>query len=204
MTDPVDGPELDGLELLGQAHDHLRAAVRGVPAEGWGVPTPCSRWTARQVLNHARLDQLAYAAAVTGTGHPTSDPFAPVDELDGDPLAGLEQVFDAVLGALATLPAGAESAPTPIGPLAPWLGAGAAALDAAVHGWDIAVATGQHLPLPEPLAEGLLVVSGHLVEGLRAYGVFAPALPAGPGDSAGDALLRLLGRDPRWSATPAR
>jgi hypothetical protein len=37
--------------------------------------------------------------------------------------------------------------------------AGACTLDAAVHAWDIAVATGQPSPLPDELAEALLAVA---------------------------------------------
>ncbi|MFE9835608.1 hypothetical protein ACFYP4_10765 [Streptomyces sp. NPDC005551] len=39
-----------------------------------GARTPCGEWTVRQVVNHARLDQQAYGAVVTGHGMPDSDP----------------------------------------------------------------------------------------------------------------------------------
>ncbi|WP_345518778.1 maleylpyruvate isomerase N-terminal domain-containing protein [Streptomyces yanii] len=64
---------IDGLKVLERAHTYLRAAVAGVPAGWWDAATPCDRWTVRQVLNHARLDQQAYAAAITGEGGPQSD-----------------------------------------------------------------------------------------------------------------------------------
>ncbi|MGW2422781.1 hypothetical protein ACWC0C_26590 [Streptomyces sp. NPDC001709] len=92
--------------------------------------------------------------------------------------------------------------PTPLGPLPLPQAAGAAALDAAVHAWDIAVATGQNGPLTTALAAGLRPTADQLVPGLRAYGVFAPALASGgPSDDAA-ALLAFLGRDPEW-APPA-
>lgn len=189
-----------GVEVLEQAHAYLREVVAAVPREAWGGPTPCSEWTVRQVLNHARIDQHAYAL-VLAADRPGEDPFQPADALHGDPVAELDEVLDAVADAYARLSA-AESVPTPLGPLPLSLAAGAGALDAAVHAWDIAVATGQDRPLAPALAAGLRPAAGHLVPRLREYGVFAPALtPDGPLDEAA-ALLAFLGRSPRW-APPA-
>ena len=89
------------------------------------------------------------------------------------------------------LPHGALPAPT---------AAGACALDAAVHAWDIAVALGQPGPLSDELAAQLLPAARAIVEPLRQYGAYAPALPARPEDSRAAELLRYLGRDPQWAA----
>jgi hypothetical protein len=74
----------------------------------------------------------------------------------------------------------------------------AAALDAAIHARDIAVATGQGSPLTPELARLLTPVAKSIVEPLRQYGVYAAAVEPGPG--AGDAavLLGYLGRSPAW------
>ncbi|MDX6345763.1 MAG: hypothetical protein QOF84_553 [Streptomyces sp.] len=203
----ADVTSIDGLKLLADSHGYLRTVVLGVPEERWGEPSPCSEWSARQVLNHARLDQQAFGAVITGEGMPTSNPFQPEDALGGGSFAELDAVLAAVAAAWATVPADAESVSTPLdpllGPLPHWLGAGAAALDAGMHAWDIAVATGQdHLPLPESLAVPLSAVADRIADPLRdGFGAFAPALPAPPnadGDQAA-ALLRFLGRDPHWT-----
>ncbi|MFF5493844.1 TIGR03086 family metal-binding protein [Streptomyces aquilus] len=187
-----------GFEVLTGAHDYLREVVAGVPAGAWGAPTPCSEWTARQVLNHARIDQQGYGLAITG-GRPDSDPFHPEDALAADPSAQLEEVLRAVAAAYAGLPADSEAVPTPLGPLPLPFAAAAAAMDAAVHAWDIAVATGQDLPLPEELAEGIRPVADHLVDHLRdSYQVFAPARRVPDGAGRAESLLAFLGRDPHW------
>jgi hypothetical protein len=77
-----------------------------------------------------------------------------------------------------------------------WQAAGACALDAAVHAWDIAVATGQPSPLTTPMARDLLEVAATIVEPLRGF-AYGPSLPAAPGDGDVETLLRYLGRDPR-------
>ncbi|MER6563565.1 TIGR03086 family metal-binding protein [Streptomyces sp. NPDC001027] len=199
MTDKVGTVGTAGIEALTQAHDYLRDVVAGVGDGLWGSPTPCAGWTARQVLNHARIDQQGYGLALTG-GRPDSDPFHPADALDGDPAAELDKVLVMVAEAYAALPADTEEAPTPLGPLPLRIAVGAAAMDAAVHAWDIAVATGQDRPLPVAAAEGIRPAADRLVNHLRdAYQVFAPARePAADHDPA-QALLAFLGRDPHWT-----
>ncbi|MBK3644244.1 TIGR03086 family metal-binding protein [Streptomyces sp. NPDC001260] len=186
-------------EVLTRAHSYLGDVVAAVPESAWGAPTPCTEWTVRQVLNHARIDQQGYGLALTG-GRPDSDPFHPADALDGNPAAELGKVLGQVAEAYAALPADAEQVPTPLGPLSPPLAAAAAAMDAAVHAWDIAVATGQDRPLDVELAEGIWPVAERLVDHLRdSYQVFAPARRLPYGHDRAEALLAFLGRDPRWT-----
>lgn len=66
-----------------------------------------------------------------------------------------------------------------------------------VHGWDLAVATGQAGELPEHLAEAAQQVAAELVPVLRPRGLFAHDV-----DLAGEAtptqrLVALTGRKPR-------
>ena len=193
---------LEGIELLTRAHARLRDVVAGVPEGAWGAPTPCGEWTVRQVLNHARLDQQAYGAAITGSGWPDADPFHPVDGLEADAAAALDKVLADVADVYGGLSADAEEVATPLGPLPFRVAAAAGAMDAAVHAWDIAVATGQESPLDDDLAAGIGLAADRLADHLRnAFGVFAAAreVPAGAGRA--EALLAFLGRDPQW--TPA-
>ncbi|ETK30989.1 TIGR03086 family metal-binding protein [Microbispora sp. ATCC PTA-5024] len=189
--------------LLAEAHDALRRTVAGVGPDGWNLPTPCEKWSVTQVLQHATGDQIAFAAAITGGAWPSEDPFAPSGRLDGDPVAYLAQALETSGAAWAGVGDGDEGVPTPLphGPLPAWLAGGACALDAAVHAWDIAVATGQPSPLSEEAARSLMTVAAAVVEPLRAYGAYAPALDAGPEAGEAASLLSYLGRRPAW--TPA-
>ncbi|MER5194341.1 TIGR03086 family metal-binding protein [Streptomyces sp. NPDC002755] len=198
-ADRADGVGTPGIEVLTRAHAYLREVVAAVGDGQWGAATPCDAWTVRQVLNHARIDQQGYGLALSG-GQPDSDPFHPADALDGDPVAELAKVLDAVAEAYAGLPADTEQVPTPLGPLPLPLAIGAAAMDAAVHAWDIAVATGQDRPLPAETAEGIEPTAAHLVDHLRdSFKVFAPARETPDGHDRSATLLAFLGRDPRWS-----
>jgi uncharacterized protein (TIGR03086 family) len=187
--------------LLAAAHDALRRVVDAVPAGAWGNATPCEAWTVTQVLQHAAGDQLGYAGVLTGGGLPSFDPFAPSGVLEGDPRAFLSPTLDASAAAFATVAPDdtAVAVPLPQGPLPAPVAVGACALDAAIHAWDIAVATGQPSPVDDDLAAQLRPVALAIVEPLRGF-AYAPALPdPAEGRSPLADLLRYLGRDPGWS-----
>lgn len=80
-----------------------------------------------------------------------------------------------------------------------WVAVGAAALDAAVHAWDIAVAVGAPTPISDDDARFLLSVAAEIVEPLRQYGVYAAAI--GPQEGALPMLLGYLGRRADWTPT---
>jgi hypothetical protein len=75
--------------------------------------------------------------------------------------------------------------------------AAAAALEVAVHGWDISRACGQRQPIPRALATPLLVIAPVLVPRTGRHPLFAAlvTVPAMAGPS--DRLAAFLGRTPR-------
>ncbi|MFI5894080.1 TIGR03086 family metal-binding protein [Actinoplanes sp. NPDC051513] len=188
--------------ILDRAHTALRDATAALTVADLGRATPCAEWNVTQVLQHAAGDQLAYVSAITGEGGPTENPFTPSGVLAGTPAELIEPTLTASAAAFATVDRDSTTpTPLPHGDLPAAMTAGAAALDAGVHAWDIAVAAGQPSPLDDDLAAQLLPVARAIVEPLRQYGAYAPALDARENDSAAAELLRYLGRDPHW--TPA-
>ncbi|MFC8865682.1 hypothetical protein [[Kitasatospora] papulosa] len=71
---------------------------------------------------------------------------------------------------------------------------GAVASDAAVHAWDIAVATGGPSPLTDEPARRPAPAAEELVEPLRGF-AHGPTVEAAPGVGDATALLDHLGRD---------
>jgi uncharacterized protein (TIGR03086 family) len=188
--------------ILDRAHAALRDTTAALTTADLSRPTPCSQWNVTQVLQHSAGDQLAFVSAITGQGGPTDNPFTPSGTLTGSPADLVEPTLTASAAAFATVdPDGTTPTPLPHGALPAATAAGAAALDAGVHAWDIAVATGQPSPLDDDLAAQLLPVARAIVEPLRQYGAYAPALAPRENDTASTELLRYLGRDPHW--TPA-
>ncbi|MFH9990559.1 TIGR03086 family metal-binding protein [Streptomyces luteogriseus] len=201
-----DGMIPSGWDVLDASHEALRTAVRAVPADGWQLPTPCACWTVAQVFQHAVGDQIGFAAALTGEPGPAFDPFDPSGEMEGvAPEAFLEDALARAAHAWAGVDRDAAEVPTPVPPhkMSPWSGSAACGLDAAVHAWDIAVATGRPSPLTPRLARLLLGIAREIVEPLRPYGAYGAALAPEQGDDDVAVLLRYLGRDPRWIAPQA-
>ncbi|CAM5374902.1 TIGR03086 family metal-binding protein [Streptomyces avidinii] len=193
-------------ELLDEAYATLRASVAGVPADGWDRPTPCAQWNVTQVLQHAAGDQLAYAARLTGGPGPTEDPFAPSGVLAGPPTGLLDPALAAAAEAFSAVAPGDHDVAVPLPPFAvpAETAVGAAALDAAVHAWDIAVATGRPPALTDALATALRPAADVLAEPLRGFD-YGPVFSLAPGADHGAAaqLLAFLGRDPAWAAPVA-
>ena len=187
--------------VITESLDLLEAVAAAVTDATERASTPCTLWSAAQVLQHAAGDQLAWAAAIgVGTG-PAENPFAPSGHLDGSSDDLVRPALAAARAAWASVKADDDAVPTPLpqGPLPASTAAGACALDAAVHAWDIAVALGRPGFLPAELAAQLLPAARAVVEPLRAYGAYAAALPPQPADDSAAELLRYLGRDPQWS-----
>jgi uncharacterized protein (TIGR03086 family) len=191
-----------GWDILDEARTMLRAAVAGVPLDDWTGPTPCAEWNVTQVLQHAALDQIAWGGAISGGPMPAENPFAPSGRLEEAPLIVADRALESTVKAWTAVTEGSGQVPTPLpqGPMAPELASGAAALDAAIHAWDIAVATGQGSPLSPGLARSLMPVARSIVEPLRSFGAYAQALEPRPGADDAAVLLCYLGRRPDWAA----
>ncbi|WP_034623274.1 TIGR03086 family metal-binding protein [Cellulomonas sp. URHE0023] len=193
-----------GFDVLDRAHAALRTTAASLVPADLTRPTPCEKWDVAQVLQHAAGDQRAYAFFLTGADGPTGDPFAPDGNLTVEPLALVGPALDASARAYAGVdPDGTAPTPLPQGVLPAQTAAGAAALDAAVHAWDIAMAAGLGSPLDNELAAMILPTARALVEPLRQWGAYAAELPAVDDGPAAE-LLRYLGRDPFWAAPTAR
>jgi uncharacterized protein (TIGR03086 family) len=186
-------------DVLDRSHQALRTVVAAVPTDGWQRPTPCELWNVTQVLQHAAGDQLGYVAGLTGGPGPEYDPFAPSGVLDVSPAELLEPALTASADAFAAVDPSDTEVPVPLPPftLPATSAVGAAALDAAIHAWDIAVATAQPSPLTPQLARTLRPVAEALAEPLRGY-AYGSAIESADGVDEVGSLLNYLGRRADW------
>ncbi|WP_330250157.1 TIGR03086 family metal-binding protein [Nocardia sp. NBC_00565] len=198
-------------DALTTSYRALTEVVAGIGDDQWQLPTPCSEWDVTQVIQHAAGDQLAYAAALGIGNGPAYNPFAPSGAIDGAAAALVRDAIEQTAAAWATVTDETETVPTPLphGALPTPVAALMCALDAAVHAWDIAIATGQPSPLDDELADHLLTAArtanpapgggpeAEIVEPLRQWGAYAAIVDGESGDTTVDELLRYLGRDPQ-------
>ncbi|MEP6625133.1 MAG: TIGR03086 family metal-binding protein [Acidimicrobiia bacterium] len=184
------------LELHQGALDNTRNFVVGARSLDWSAPTPCADWTVRELLNHVVggnwwASRLASGATIEDVGSALDG-----DQLGPDALAAYDRSAAAAAAAFAG--AGALDAPCAVsyGPVPGAVYAGHRFLDVLIHGWDLAVATGQEPALPTDLVAGCWQVLEPQLEMLRASGMFGADLPIPEDADAETRLLLTLGRRP--------
>jgi uncharacterized protein (TIGR03086 family) len=115
--------------------------------------------------------------------------------LDGDPLKAYRVGVEALLAATDGGAFGRAHA-TPLGDMPGTVLGGFTTLDIAVHGWDLARATGQQPAVGDTLAETVLAFARqNLTAGTRAPRI-APEIPVDAEATATDRLVGFLGRQP--------
>ncbi|MGK5558212.1 TIGR03086 family metal-binding protein [Actinomadura kijaniata] len=67
-----------------------------------------------------------------------------------------------------------------------------------LHGWDLAVATGQPAELPAEVVRAAHRETSAIAEMARQYGAFGPEVPVADDAPLLDRLLGAAGRDPHW------
>lgn len=172
--------------------DHV---MRGVTAQQWDNPSPCSEWTARDVAGHA-MGVLANVAARATGGLEVNIFDTPGDIAGDDPYATFVGIRDSLLDALLTEGVLERVVETSLGSIPIDTMLGNLMADALIHTWDIARATGGDETLDErlvPIAYESLHARGEKV--VRAPGRYAAAITyAASGQQA--ALLAFAGRVP--------
>jgi uncharacterized protein (TIGR03086 family) len=184
----------DIAELHAQALDGTGRVVAGIPADGWQSATPCDGWDVHALLNHLVAGnlwaaELAAGGTIEGVG----------DRLDGD-LVGTDPTGAYAASAAAAAAVfrrpGAMGAPCAVsyGPVPGAVYAGHRFIDVFVHGWDLAVATGQDADLDPALMQACREVVEPQIAAFRGAGAFGAEVAAPPGGTAQDQFLALLGR----------
>src|ERR1700743_1201912 len=174
---------------LRPATSAVAGLVRGVRDDQLGAVTPCGGLTVGELLDH--MDSLCAAFAAAGTRKYRPDggqaPGPDASRLGGDwrdrPAARRDE------RAAAWQPDAAWSGTTQVGGgELPAAAAGASAADEViVHGWELAVATGQPFPGGEPELAGVLATAYKWVSSVAGQnpdgtpGLFGPpvTVPAG-------------------------
>lgn len=185
---------MDITQLHRRALEETGRTVAAIGPDQHSAPTPAAEWDVRALLNHVVAGnhwaaELAAGRTIAEVG----------DRLDGDvlgedPTAAYD---DSAKAAAAAFEApGALDAPCAVsyGPVPGSVYAGHRFLDVLVHGWDLAVATGQDATLDPELVEGCLGVVEPQAAMLQASGAFGPPLETAADADPQTRLLAMLGR----------
>ena len=179
-----------------KACDATELVIAQIEAGQLDLPTPCSEWDVRSLLNHV-VGTLHLGAALL-TDMPPAVAMGPgelpaQDVLGPEPLAAYRSGVEALLAA-ATAGGLDRQHATPLGDMPGAVLGGFTTLDIAVHGWDLATATGQTPTLDDDLAETVLTFARQTLTADTRAPRIAPELPAPPDASPTDQLISFLGR----------
>jgi uncharacterized protein (TIGR03086 family) len=183
-------------QLHRRALDATGVVVDAVTRDQWNLPTPCAGWDVETLLSHVVAGnwwaaELAAGATIESVGDRLDG-----DVLDGDAAAHYRQSAEAA-AAVFEAP-GAMDAPCAVsyGPVPGSVYAGHRFVDVLVHGWDLAVASGQEAHLDPDLAAAAYEVLSAQEEMVRSSGLFGEQLEV-PADAGAEArLLAFVGRRP--------
>ncbi|MDR1264174.1 MAG: TIGR03086 family protein [Propionibacteriaceae bacterium] len=176
--------------------DWVGALISNLAPEQSALPTPCSKWNVHDLLRH--IVGVVHRVATIGQGQ---NPFSVPSVIEAGLEADWPSLFaaaetelwevwndDSVLDQTLTVPPGLQVD-------------GSTALahyvtELLVHGWDLAVATGQPLEGPTAVAEVALdAARQHISDHPRGGPIpFGPVQPSPPGSGPTTALAAWLGR----------
>ena len=184
-----------GAQLLELSIGYALGVVLAVTPVLLSRPTPCSEWDLRMLLRHA-CESLAAFGEGLEAGRVGLNPAAEDSDLAADPARAFRGRAGQLLDAW-TSPGHQRQVIEIAGcPLAASVMAAIAALEIAVHGWDISRACGQRQPIPRALATGLLVIAPVLVPRTGRHPLFAAPVTTGDTAEPSDRLAAFLGRSP--------
>lgn len=195
VADPGGVRQHRAMDDIAARYDRLAAAfaakVAAVPDDRWDAPSPCPDWSARDVVRHVVDAHGMFVGFIDE--HLPDGP-----DVDTDPTAAFAGASATVL-ALVTDPASRER--TYVGHLGErtfgWAVDRFLSFDLAVHGWDLARATGQDDTIDPDEIDRLRTDAEAFGDAARAPGVFGDEVTLPDGASPQDRLLAFVGRDPR-------
>ena len=187
-------------EMAAAAAEAARV-VTGVPEGTLNAPTPCGDWDLRTLLNHTTL-WTSYSAERRAHGESVDEELMNKD-FTADP--GFREDYARQIRKATDAwgdPAAWEGDRDMMGSPTPAADIGAMLLmETALHGWDVARATGQEFSADDRTAVALLHIVAAQAELFRQYQGFADPIQPKHNATAFERALTLSGRDPGWKTT---
>lgn len=174
--------------------------VGNVPQNALDAPTPCGDWDLRTLLNHTIL-WTSYSAERRAHGESVAEDLMNRD-FTADP--GFREDYARQIGQAVqawSAPEAWAGTRNVMGDATPAADVGAMLLmETALHGWDVARATGQEFTTDDQTARALADIVQAQAELFRKYQGFADAVEPPKNATSFERALTLSGRDPNWKA----
>jgi uncharacterized protein (TIGR03086 family) len=184
------------IDMYERALERTRNLVHNTRRDQFDDPTPCTDWDVRTLLNHLIGGCISYA--VGGSGERAHPPTGS-DHVGTDHVGAFEDAAKGALEAFRAPGALDRTFSLPTGDTPGSAALGLALAEAAVHGWDLATATGQPAAIDDDIAESLYQMTTSMMAPQGPYPrrtAFEDPVDVDDDASPADRLLAYLGRRP--------
>jgi uncharacterized protein (TIGR03086 family) len=185
---------MDILQNLDSAAQAMAAVARGVTPDQLQRPTPCTEWNVQQLMNHAIGSFENFEGRAAGREVDWSNRPSLTDH--GELVERLSRSAAGVAAAWARPGALDQKTQAPFGEVTGAFMANITLTELLMHGWDLAKATGQQLPIDQAIPEEILGGMRQNMPEQARQSAFGPEVPASEGAPAIDRLAAFLGRKP--------
>ena len=177
-----------------RAIDGFGEVVAAAPPDRWDAPSPCTEWTARDVVGHLLAVLHAIVATIDGRRAPMNPMKNPGRHAGADPVAAWSAAHDALVAAIAEPGVLDRIVPTWRGDVTVDDMLGYSVGDATIHTWDLARAVGADDRLDPDLVEASLAAVTPLADSMRELDAVGPAVAVPDDADAQQRLLAVMGR----------
>lgn len=187
---------MDHIEQLRRARSEFERRLIQVRADHLGLPTPCSEWTVRKLLEHVIAADYAYVALLYGSSAEQFHSLVATFDMGDDPLTEFQSSAAKVISAFDEPGALERTVQHPIGEIPAVQLLGMQVAEWTVHSWDLARALAVDDSLDAELVEFIYALLAPLADTLVGTGHFQPSTRLPDSAPLQDRLLDLLGRRP--------
>jgi uncharacterized protein (TIGR03086 family) len=168
---------MDSVAAMSRVITETKSVVDRVGDDQWQLPTPCTEWTVRDLVNHLTGGATMFAVAVEEGSVPDElvGQLMSSDVLGDDPKGAFRAAADRADAAFRNADDLSMIVKLPFGEMPASIALNIAIFDVAVHAVDVARATGQPDGVDDDVVASALEV-GKLMIGpeMRVPGVFGP------------------------------
>lgn len=182
-------------------HPAIRECAEAVASTASGIreeqlqdPTPCEKFTVAELVDHLGVTLVSAARAARKEAQPGEGTPAPA-------MTPQSLADSAAQATEAWSDPAAYDGTTEFGPgeMPASLAASITLHELALHGWDLARATGSPFELGQDTARAALGVVEQLADQARINGSYGPPVPVPSDAPAFERALGISGRNPRWN-----
>lgn len=190
---------MDPYTALERAVASTERIVKGLRRKDLTAATPCTEWNVKQLTNHV-VGTLWLADGLFNDRKPryaVAPGALPASDLvKDDPTRAYAKAARVALDAAAVQGTIERVHVTPLGDMPGAALAGFTTLDVLVHGWDLAVATGQDAELEDDIVGYVTAFAKQAITDASRAPTIGPAVRAPKGATATQKLVAYLGRRP--------